>query len=286
MEKLANYFDHIQSWERTLIIASGLVLFWMLEGLIPLVRFRYHKVRHAGLNLFFTLTTIIVNVAFAALIVRASQYGSVHKIGLLYLFPLPMWLFTLVGLLLLDLIGAWFIHWLHHQWKWLWKFHLIHHSDVWVDTTTANRHHPGESVFRALFTLLGVIVTGAPLWLVFFYQSLSVLLSQFNHANISLPKRLDKALSWVIVSPDMHKVHHHHTQPLTDTNYGNIFSVWDRLFGTFVYVGDMQSLHYGIDTHPKEEEHNRMRKLLKIPFEEYRPPVGGKFDHSPEERPA
>ena len=167
MEKLANYFDHIQSWERTLIIASGLVLFWMLEGLIPLVRYRYHKVRHAGLNIFFTFTTIIVNLAFAALIVRASQYGSVHRMGLLYLFPMPLWLFTLIGLLLLDLIGAWFIHWLVHKVKWMWKFHLIHHSDVWVDTTTANRHHPGESVFRAVFTLLGVVVSRVFLTAVF-----------------------------------------------------------------------------------------------------------------------
>jgi sterol desaturase/sphingolipid hydroxylase (fatty acid hydroxylase superfamily) len=284
MEKLANYFDHIQSWERSLIIAGGLVLFWMLEGVVPLFRLRYNKVRHAGLNLFFTLTTIIVNLAFATLIVRASQYGASHKAGLLYLFPVPLWLFTLAGLLLMDLIGAYFIHWMQHKVKWMWKFHLIHHTDTWVDTTTANRHHPGESVFRAIFTLLSVVITGAPLWLVFFYQSLSVLLSQFNHANISLPRWLDRAISWVIVSPDMHKVHHHYTQPLTDTNYGNIFSVWDRLFGTFAYVPDTSTLHYGIDTHPSEEEHNRMGKLLKIPFGEYRPPVGSKFGKR-EERP-
>jgi len=277
MEKLAYFFDHIQSWQRSLIIASGLVLFWMMEGIIPLVRFRYRKVRHAGLNIFFTLTTVIVNLAFATLIVRASQYGFEHKLGLLYLFHMPLWLFTLAGLLLLDLISAWMIHWLHHKIKWMWKLHLIHHSDTWVDTTTANRHHPGESVLRAIFTLLGVVITGAPLWLVFLYQSLSVLLSQFNHANISLPKWLDKAISWVIVSPDMHKVHHHYVQPLTDTNYGNIFSVWDRLFGTFAYVEDTRSLHYGIDTYPEEKEHNRMGKLLTMPFDEYRPPVGGKF---------
>lgn len=277
MQQLADFFNHIQPWQRSLIIAAGLVFFWMLEGLMPLVRFRYHKVRHAGLNMFFTLTTIIINFAFAALIVMASQYGAAHKIGLLYLFPLPLWLFTLVGLLLLDLIGAWFIHWLHHKIKWMWKLHLIHHSDTWVDTTTSTRHHPGESVLRAIFTLVGVVITGAPLWLVFLYQSLSVLLSQFNHANVSLPKWLDKAISWVIVSPDMHKVHHHHVQPLTDTNYGNIFSIWDRLFGTFAYVDDIRTLHYGIDTYPDEKEHNRMGKLLSMPFDEYRPPVGGKF---------
>jgi sterol desaturase/sphingolipid hydroxylase (fatty acid hydroxylase superfamily) len=244
---------------------------------------RYHKFRHAGLNIFFTLTTIIVNFAFAALIVKASAYGSGHKLGLLYLFPMPMWLFTLAGLMLLDLIGAWFIHWLEHQIKWLWKFHLIHHADTWVDATTANRHHPGESLFRAVFTLIAVVVTGAPLWLVFFYQSLSVLLSQFNHANISLPKWLDKAISLVIVSPDMHKVHHHHTQPLTDTNYGNIFSLWDRLFGSFAFVADTRTLRYGIDTYPEEKENNNMGPLLKMPFGEYRPPIGGKF-RDPEEK--
>jgi sterol desaturase/sphingolipid hydroxylase (fatty acid hydroxylase superfamily) len=277
MDKLAFYFEHIKPWERSLILAGGLVLFWMLEGVIPLVRMRYQKVRHAGLNIFFTLTTIVVNFAFAALIVKASAYGGVHKMGLLYIVSLPIWAFALIGLMLMDLISAWFIHWLEHRIKWLWKFHLIHHADTWVDATTANRHHPGESVFRAVFTLVAVIVTGAPLWLVFLYQSLSVVLAQFNHANISLPKGLDRAISWIIVSPDMHKVHHHYTQPLTDTNYGNIFSIWDRLLGTFAYLEDTRTLRYGIDTYPEEKENNRMGPLLKMPFGEYRPPAGGKF---------
>jgi sterol desaturase/sphingolipid hydroxylase (fatty acid hydroxylase superfamily) len=277
MEKIFLFFDHIESWQRSLILAGGLVLFWILEGIIPLVRFRYRKVRHAGLNLFFTLTTIIINFAFGILIIRVSHYSTVHQRGLLYLVHLPFWLFALAGLMLLDFISAWFIHWLEHQVKWMWKFHLIHHADTWVDTTTANRHHPGESVFRAAFTLLAVWVAGAPVWMVFLYQSLSVLLSQFNHANISLPKWLDTTISWVIVSPDMHKVHHHYVQPLTDTNYGNIFSCWDRLFRTFAFVKDTRSLHYGIDTYPLEDENNRMGKLLEIPFLAYRPPAGAKF---------
>ena len=275
MEKLVQYFEHIPSWHRSLILGGGLLLFWILEGVVPLVRMQYHKVRHAGLNLFFTLTTVIINFLFASLIILAADYCSRHHIGLLYLFRLPLWLFTLVGLMILDLIGAWLIHWLHHQVKVLWKFHLVHHSDTWVDTTTANRHHPGESVFRAIFTLLAVIVAGSPVWLVFLYQSLSALFSQFNHANISLPKWLDTALGWVIVSPDMHKVHHHYQRPLTDSNYGNIFSFWDRIFGTFKFVKDTKTLHYGIDTHPEERENNRMGQLLGMPFQRYRPPTTG-----------
>jgi sterol desaturase/sphingolipid hydroxylase (fatty acid hydroxylase superfamily) len=277
MEKIIFFFQHIQSWQRSLLLISGIVFFWIIEGIVPLFRFKYKKINHAGLNLFFTLTTVIINFAFALLIVRGSDYTSRHKIGALYLFNLPTWLFILTGLLIMDFISAWLIHWIEHKIKWMWKFHIIHHADTWVDTTTANRHHPGESVFRAVFTLIAVLVTGAPIWLVFLYQFLSVLFSQFNHANISLPKKFDDILSCVIVSPNMHKVHHHYVQPLTDTNYGNIFSFWDRIFGTYVHVEDVNTLKYGIDIYMKEEENNRAKKLLKIPFDKYRPPVGAKF---------
>ena len=280
MNGIVEFFESISPLTRSLILAGGLVLFWILEGIIPLFRMRYRKFRHAGINIFFTLTTVVVNFAFAYLIVLASAWAVEKQFGLLYLVKLPLWLFILLGLMIMDLISAYWIHYIQHQTKWMWKFHLIHHTDTWVDTTTANRHHPGESVFRAAFTLLAVVVTGAPMWMMFLYQTLSAAFSQFNHANISIPRRLDNMLSWFIVSPNMHKVHHHNSQPLTDTNYGNIFSIWDRLFGTFAYVKDVNSLHYGIDTHPLESEHNDMGNLLKMPFQEYRAPAGSKFSES------
>jgi sterol desaturase/sphingolipid hydroxylase (fatty acid hydroxylase superfamily) len=273
MQNIIYFFQHIQSWQRSLFLISGIIIFWIIEGIIPLFRFNYNKFKHAGLNLFFTFTTVLINFSFAFLIVLASK----NKVGLLYIFNLPLWLFILFGLMIMDFIGAWLIHWIEHKIKWMWKFHIIHHADLWVDTTTANRHHPGESVFRALFTLIGVIIAGAPIWLVFIYQALSVFLSQFNHANISLPKSLDNIISWVIVSPDMHKVHHHYVQPLTDSNYGNIFSFWDRIFGTFEYVKDTRKLKYGIDSYMQQQENNSIKKLLTIPFDPYRPPVGAKF---------
>ena len=106
--------------------------------------------------------------------------------------------------------------------------HLVHHSDHKVDTTTANRHHPLESVVRYVFTLSGVFIIGTPIAIVMLYQSLSLVSTQFSHANIKLPKAVDKALSYILVSPDMHKTHHHYKLPHTDSNYGNIFSIWDR----------------------------------------------------------
>lgn len=269
MINLSNYWAHIPSSHRSLILVCGLLFFWILEGAVPLSRLSYQKWRHAGPNLFFTFTTVVVNFAFAYLIIETCFWTSAHHFGVLYLFAMPSWLRALVGFALLDLISAWLIHWIEHRVKWMWKFHIIHHVDRHVDVTTANRHHPIESVFRALFTLLAVWVTGSPVWLLMMYQSLSVLFAQFNHANIRLPGFLDRALSWVIVSPGMHKVHHHYRQPLTDTNYGNIFSLWDRIFGTFARER-AENLTYGLDTHLTEGERDRIGNLLEIPFQPYR----------------
>mgnify|MGYP001404402581 CR=1 FL=1 len=272
MEALIQYFETIPSSHRSAILIGGLVFFMMFESIVPLFKGSYNKVRHTGINLLFTLTTIIVNFVLAFLLLRTSDWAAGKHFGLLYLTDLPPWLFLVAGLLLLDLIGAYFAHWMEHKVKWMWKFHLIHHTDTHVDTTTANRHHPGESVIRFAFTLLAVFVTGAPMWLVMLYQSASVVLSQFNHANITLPAGLDRALSWVIVSPNMHKVHHHYKQPLTDTNYGNIFAIWDRLFRTFAEVKNPRELVYGIDTHMAAEENDQVGNLMKIPFQPYRAP--------------
>jgi sterol desaturase/sphingolipid hydroxylase (fatty acid hydroxylase superfamily) len=278
MERLINYFETIPSSHRSAILIGGITLFWLIEGGVPLFKFGYNKWKHAGINIFFTITTIIVNFCLAFILLKASDWAVANHFGILQWIPtLPLWAFTIVGLLVLDLIGAWFIHWTEHKVRWMWRFHLVHHSDTHVDTTTANRHHPGESVFRFVFTTMAVFIAGAPMWMVMMYQALSVAISQFNHANIQLPAKVDRVLSWVIVTPNMHHVHHHYVLPYTDSNYGNIFSVWDHLFGTFMTL-EPNKLTYGIDTHMKSEENEVLGSLLKIPFEQYRPPVGAKID--------
>lgn len=276
METIIDYFKTIPSSHRSAILIGGITLFWLIESGLPLYKFRYNKWKHAGLNIFFTLTTIVINFALAVILLKSSDWAVANHFGILQWLPqMPLWAFTIVGLLVLDLVGAWFIHWTEHKVRWMWRFHLIHHSDTYVDTTTANRHHPGESVFRFVFTTMAVFVSGAPMWLVMMYQAMSVAISQFNHANIQLPTWADDILSWVLVTPNMHHVHHHYVLPYTDSNYGNIFSIWDRLFGTFMKL-DPNKLIYGIDTHMKPEENEQIGSLLKIPFEEYRPPVGAK----------
>lgn len=272
MESIINYFETIPSAHRSLILVGGITIFWLIESAAPLFNFKYKKWKHAGINIFFTLTTIVVNFALAFILVATSDYVVANGIGLLQLVELPLWGVAIGGLMLLDLIGAYLPHLVEHKTPILWRFHLVHHTDQHVDTTTANRHHPGESVIRFVFTTLGVIIVGAPMWLVFLYQSLSVVLSQFNHANINIPLGLDKALRTLIVTPNMHRVHHHYQLPLTDTNYGNIFSVWDRLFGTYAAV-DNKELKYGVDTFMAEKEHQNIGTMLGIPFQPRRKPT-------------
>lgn len=272
MEPVIDYFSTIPSSHRGAILAGGIAFFWLLESLKPMVDFDYKKWHHAGINIFFTITTIIVNFVLAFILLMSAEWATENKFGLLNWLPqMNICVYAIIGLLLLDFVGAYLAHLTEHKVSVLWRFHLIHHTDNWIDTTSANRHHPGESVIRFLFTTLGVLIVGSPMWLVFLYQSLSVVFSQFNHANIALPKKIDRILSWIIVSPDMHKVHHHYVLPYTDSNYGNIFSIWDRVFGTFYYL-ERDKIVYGVDTHMNAAEHNSLRNLLQIPFQPKRSP--------------
>ena len=282
MQTIINYFEHIPSTHRSAILIGGIMFFWLIEGAWPLFRFPYNKWRHAGTNIFFTLTTILVNFPLAFILLKSSDWAVQSGFGVLqWLAPISLWIQAIAGLLLLDLIGAWLAHWTQHKTKWLWRFHIIHHADQHVDTTTANRHHPGESLIRFFFTTAAILIAGAPMWLVFLYQSLSVILSQFNHANIVLPKWLDNILSLFFVTPNMHHIHHHYVQPYTDSNYGNIFSIWDRIFGTFMWI-EQKDIVYGIDTHPEPHEHSQIGNLLKIPFQKYRSAADAKLQKSAE----
>jgi sterol desaturase/sphingolipid hydroxylase (fatty acid hydroxylase superfamily) len=273
MLELINYFENISSLHRSIILVGGITFFWSIESIIPLFNFNYKKFKHALPNFFFTITTILVNFSLAFILLLVSDWVIENNYGLLnYGQFLPFSLYIIFGVLLLDLIGAYLPHYVQHKVKFLWKIHLVHHSDHKVDTTTANRHHPFESIVRYLFTLLGVALIGANMGLVFLYQSFSVILSQFNHANININPSLDRFLSFFIVTPNMHKVHHHYVLPYTDSNYGNIFSFWDRLFGTFKTLNPSKII-YGVDTFFNEKENESIINLLLRPFEKSKSPT-------------
>lgn len=269
IDAIIEYFANISSLHRTIILVGGITFFSLIESAVPLMELNYKRLKHGWINIFFTITTILVNFFMAFILVKTADWAVANEFGIIQWLGLPLIGKLIIGLLLMDLLGAYTPHWVEHHVKWMWKFHLIHHTDQNVDTTTANRHHPGESVIRFTFTILATLIVGAPMWLVFLYQSMSVVLSQFNHANIILPKWVDNILVLVFCTPNMHHVHHHYRMPYSDTNYGNIFSFWDRLFSTYSKV-DNQKLVYGVDTHMNKGEAESIPFMLKIPFLPYR----------------
>jgi sterol desaturase/sphingolipid hydroxylase (fatty acid hydroxylase superfamily) len=273
METVIEYFETIPSLHRSIILVGGLSFFWIVESYFSLFNFQYEKWRHALPNIFFTASTVLINFFLAFLLLQTSDWTVFHSFGILNWLPdFPLWLDVILGVLLLDFIGAYLPHGTEHRVKPLWMVHLVHHSDHHVDTTTANRHHPLESLIRFAFTLLGVFVIGANMGIIMLYQSLSLILTQFNHANIKLPKKLDLILSYLIVSPDMHKTHHHYRLPYTDANFGNIFSIWDRMLGTYLPF-DREKLVYGVDVFYDEEANSKISNLLKQPFQSYSKPT-------------
>ena len=277
MNEIISFFSDVPVVFRTLILLGGIVFFWVLEGIIPFYSLNYKKTNHAILNLLFTITTAIIGFGFAFILLKSTEIVNTHEIGFIHLFNMPLYVEVVICLLLLDLVGAYLVHFIEHKVPWMWKFHVVHHSDVNVDVTTGLRHHPGETVFRILFTILGIYVSGASIGIVMLYQSISVLFAHITHANIGLPRSLDIVISYVFVTPNMHKVHHHFQLPLTDKNYGNIFSIWDRIFGTYHSVKDSKSIVYGIDTHMNDEKVNSFSDLFLITFQKMKKIKKSKF---------
>jgi sterol desaturase/sphingolipid hydroxylase (fatty acid hydroxylase superfamily) len=253
--------------ERLILLVAGMLLLWAVEGAIPFVALQYrkNKWRHASVNLSFTLIHLVIHTGFAVFIVLLSDACKKEGFGIVNWIHASVFWTIIISFLVLDFFGGWLVHLVQHKTRFLWRFHIIHHSDTKVDVTTGLRHHPFESVLRGIFFLMGVLVAGAPMYAVMIFQTLLVLSTQFTHANFQLPKWLDRPLSMVIVSPNMHKVHHHWQQPYTDSNYGAVLSIWDRIFGTYEQL-DPSQLKYGLDRYYPGEEDENFGMLMRSPF--------------------
>lgn len=267
---LINYFQTLEQrpLERMAILVGGMLLFWILEGSIPLLQLKFKKtrIRHAAINFGLTIIHLIIHTFLALIIIRISDWCVANQFGIVHWASAGILVTILLTILVVDFFGGWLVHIIEHNIKLLWRFHVVHHADNNVDVTTGLRHHPVESVVRGIFFFMGIVVSGAPMYAVMIYQTVLVFFTAFEHANISLPKWLDNMLSYIFVSPNMHKVHHHWKQPYTDSNYGAILSIWDRLLGTFKKLSPGE-IRYGIDRDYPNEKDEDFISLLKKPFQ-------------------
>jgi sterol desaturase/sphingolipid hydroxylase (fatty acid hydroxylase superfamily) len=176
---------------------------------------------------------------------------------------IPVWAAP-AGVLMLDLATYWCHVALHKVPAW-WKFHRVHHSDFAVDVTTSFRQHPGETVIRYAFLAAAGSAFGVSPVAFAIYRTLSAMSALIEHANLRVPVRVDEVLSLVVTWPTLHKVHHSRDERETDTNYGNIFSIWDRLFFTFTPARRGREVVYGLDGLDDAHDHTTVA-LLALPF--------------------
>jgi len=179
------------------------------------------------------ISAIAVRLAFPIASVGFALWAQDNGIGLFNLLDIPGWIAGLVALLVLDL-AIWFQHVVTHKIPLLWRIHRVHHADRDFDFTTALRFHPIEILLSMLWKMVVIITLGAPPVAVFVFEAVLNGMAMFNHANLKLPFKADRILRLLVVTPDMHRVHHSTDIAETDSNYGFNLSLWDRLFGTYV----------------------------------------------------
>ncbi len=186
-----------------------------------------------GLIIIDSLTIRLMAFILPVLAVAAAADANDHGWGLLGLVNWPNWLEVVLAMLILDFV-IWAQHLITHKIPLLWRLHQVHHADRDMDVTTAIRFHPIEIALSMILKIGMVYALGPTAFAVILFEILLNGSAMFNHANIRLPKKLDQIVRLVLVTPDMHRVHHSDIREEHDSNYGFSLSIWDRMFGTYV----------------------------------------------------
>jgi sterol desaturase/sphingolipid hydroxylase (fatty acid hydroxylase superfamily) len=178
------------------------------------------------------LNTLVLRILFPAAAVGFALLGEERGWGLLNALALPRWINVIVAVLVLDL-AIYLQHVLFHAVPWLWRLHRMHHADLDFDVTTGVRFHPIEIVLSMIIKLMVVAALGAPALAVLIFEVLLNATSLFNHGNVRIPLPFDRFLRWLVVTPEMHRVHHSWYPNETNSNFGFNLPWWDRLLGTY-----------------------------------------------------
>ncbi len=229
------------------VVAGVLAVVWFLERAFPFFSRRHRTLGHDGRNLALGLVnTLVVRVGFTWLTVLVAQTTTERHWGILGQVAWPFWVRMAGGILLFDL---WMYLWhrVNHRVRFLWRFHRMHHTDPALSATSAFRFHTGEIIFSSILRLGVVAVIGLSAGQLILYEICLQPVILLHHSNIRFPAVLDRVLRLLIVTPRVHWVHHSRWRPETDSNYGSIFSWWDRIARSFRQRPDIRSIDYGLD---------------------------------------
>jgi sterol desaturase/sphingolipid hydroxylase (fatty acid hydroxylase superfamily) len=212
-----------------------MVVFYLLEQIFN-NQVKYNKrPQHLGHNLLFQVAFFIGNIFWATVTVFSIGWLNENSIGLLYIWQLPVWLKLILGVILFDFVTYWF-HRIAHKVPFLWRFHRVHHSDTTMDASTNFRAHPLELMFWfGTSNIIAAAIFGLDLLSLGLYFLVATPFFFLEHANLRFPTWIDKTFGLIFTTPNLHKIHHEQDQYFTDSNFADIFILWDRFFGTYKY---------------------------------------------------
>jgi len=250
---------------QVIFYALIIVSLWMAECIVCLTT-AHQKLPHTFLNARFIFTALPIQLFLTGFVLLIMNWDQRHHWGLINYIP---WhnhkLLYYVSLFMLLDLGEYIYHVIMHKFDFLWKFHLVHHSDLQVDVSTTVREHPGETCIRTGFLMLWVFLLGPGIGVLMLRQVFQTFFNILAHTEFRLPNKLNHIMGLLFITPNLHHVHHHYQLPYTDCNYGDVLSIWDRLFGTYHQL-PQQETRFGIDTHLDPSINARFIPILKIPF--------------------
>ena len=207
-------------------------VFALLETVAPRDPSAAERVWRWPTNVLLTGLNIVVMGAMPVGLIAAADFAKANGLGLANVIDVPFWAAFAIGFLGRAFL-SWGTHYLNHKVPVLWAIHRVHHVDTRLDVSTTVRFHPLEFVFTTPPTLAGVVAFGVPPVALLIYELLDASITVFSHANVRLPWWIDRPLSLFVVTPDVHRVHHSSYQRETDSNFGAVLTIWDRLLGTY-----------------------------------------------------
>ena len=260
-----DFFVRHADVSQILIFAFAVTILWLVEHVVISLP-EGEKLRHTRLNVLFIATALPAELVLSVVCLWASHWVTKHEWGLVSFFPDPTNPWVKYGLVFIALdLCDYIYHRLMHHLPPLWRFHLVHHTDQMVDSSTTVREHPGETILRGGFLVVWTLLLGASFEVLLFRQAAETVSAILAHSAIRLPRRLGHVVGYVFITPNLHHVHHHCLLPYTDKNFGGVFSVWDRLFGTFAELDENETV-FGLDTHMDSAATQGFRTLVTMPF--------------------
>jgi len=256
--------QYLLNLNTTYVLIGLFTVFFTLEQFVNKPFRLKERINHSIQNALLQGTFIVLNLFWSTLIVLAIESLNRNEIGLLHRIELPFWIELVVGVMLYDLTAYWF-HRMAHTIPVLWRLHRVLHSDNAMDSSTSFRSHPIEiMVVFGASDILATALFGPSSMALGLYALLLIPFFVLQHTTLRFPAWLDKTIGLVITTPNLHKIHHEQDQFHTDSNYADIFILWDRLFGTFTYKPADQ-LNIGLKEFNKPEQHS-FWYLMRSPF--------------------